>query len=86
MRKETFADRLKYAMDRRQVRQVDLIRAASARGIRLGKSHVSQYVSGKTVPRAEIIRFLAAQLEVEESWLAGGGASGREAVPETGAQ
>lgn len=86
MRKETFSDRLKYAMDRRQVRQVDLIRAASARGIRLGKSHVSQYVSGKTVPRAEIIRFLAAQLEVEESWLAGGGASGREAVPESGAQ
>ena len=57
MLNETFADRLKYAMERRGIKQVDLIRTASERGIKLGKSHVSQYVSGKTVPRAEIIRF-----------------------------
>ena len=71
MLNETFADRLKYAMERRGIKQVDLIRTASERGIKLGKSHVSQYVSGKTVPRAEIIRFLADALDVGEGWLDG---------------
>ena len=66
MLNETFADRLKYAMERGGIKQVDLIRTASERGIKLGKSHVSQYVSGKTVPRAEIIRFLADALDVGE--------------------
>ena len=35
------------------------------------KSQVSQYVSGKTVPRADILRFLAEALEVDADWLAG---------------
>ena len=39
--------------------------------MKLGKSHVSQYVSGKTVPRADILHFLAETLEVEENWLKG---------------
>ncbi|HIT42902.1 MAG TPA: aspartate aminotransferase, partial [Candidatus Caccovicinus merdipullorum] len=53
MGRETFADRLKLAMDRRGLKQVDLCRAAAGKGVKLGKSHVSQYVSGKTVPRAD---------------------------------
>ena len=32
---------------------------------------MSQYVSGKTVPRADVMRFLAYTLQVEEEWLAG---------------
>lgn len=67
----TFADRLKLAMERQGMKQVDLIRAASEQGVKLGKSHVSQYVSGKTVPRADILRFLAQALKVEEAWLGG---------------
>ena len=39
--------------------------------IKLGKSHMSQYVSGKTVPRADIAHFLAAYLRVNEDWLMG---------------
>lgn len=71
MGRETFADRLKLAMDQRGLKQVDLCRAAAGKGVKLGKSHVSQYVSGKTVPRADILHFLAETLEVEENWLKG---------------
>ena len=71
MAKETFADRLKYAMEKTGKKQVDLIRLAEERGVKLGKSQVSQYVSGKTVPRADILRFLADALDVEADWLGG---------------
>ena len=69
--KETFADRLKQAMDRRGLKQVDLIRFASEQDVKLGKSHMSQYVSGKTVPRAELLHFLAETLQVDEECLSG---------------
>lgn len=68
----TFASRLKEAMARRQFKQIDLVRAAESAGVKLGKSHVSQYVSGKTTPREDIMRFLASELGVEESWLRDG--------------
>ena len=71
MAKETFADRLKYVMEKKGKKQVDLIRLAEERGVKLGKSQVSQYVSGKTVPRADILRFLADALDVEADWLGG---------------
>ena len=44
--------------------------AASA-GVKLGKSHVSQYVSGKTVPRTDILIFLAQTLHTDSEWLLG---------------
>ena len=47
MAKETFADRLKYVMEKKGKKQVDLIRLAEEQGVKLGKSQVSQYVSGK---------------------------------------
>ena len=71
MSKELFAQRLKSAMEQQHMKQVDLIRAAEERGLKLGKSHVSQYVSGKTVPREEILRFLAETLQVDAGWLTG---------------
>ena len=37
--------------------------------MKLGKSHVSQYVSGKTVPRSDILHFLADVLQVDPDWL-----------------
>lgn len=54
----TFADRLKSAMEQKHMKQVDLIHTAETAGVKVGKSHISQYVSGKTVPRAEIASFL----------------------------
>ena len=80
--KETFADRLKQSMDRRGFKQVDLIRLAAEQGVKLGKSHMSQYVSGKTVPRTELLRFLAENLQVDEDWLAGRTPEGEAEEPD----
>ena len=49
IQKEVFSERLKAAMKKQNLKQIDLVRAAQVQGIKLGKSHVSQYVSGKTV-------------------------------------
>lgn len=38
MTNETFSDRLKLAMQAKQFKQVDLIRAAQRRGVKLGKA------------------------------------------------
>ena len=69
--KETFADRLKAAMEQRGLKQVDLIREAEQAGVKLGKSHMSQYVSGKTIPRSGMLHFLAKALQVSPAWLEG---------------
>ena len=70
-RNEAFAERLKAAMQQRGVKQRDIIRLAEEAGVKLGKSHMSQYVNGKTMPRPEILHFLAAVLQTEETWLSG---------------
>lgn len=71
MIRESFAKRLNEAMNSKKLKQIDIIRAAQAQGIKLGKSHMSQYVSGKTVPRDHILCFLAEFLEVDVQWLSG---------------
>lgn len=71
IQKEVFSERLKAAMKKQNLKQIDIVRAAQVQGIKLGKSHVSQYVSGKTVPRTDILLFLAKTLQVEEEWLIG---------------
>ena len=86
MTQETFADRLKGAMAEKNLKQSDLVRAASDRGEKLGKSQVSQYVSGKVVPRANVVRLLAALLDVDASWLAAGASKRAAARPETATQ
>ena len=71
MESNLFATHLKEAMNMHNIKQVDIIRAAEAKGIKLGKSHVSQYVSGKTIPRDNILNFLAEYLSVDSQWLLG---------------
>ena len=71
MPKESFADRLRAAMEKQNMKQVDLVRAAASAGVKLGKSHVSQYVRGKTVPRTDILIFLAPTLHTDSEWLLG---------------
>ena len=78
MSKETFSLRLRAAMARKGKKQVDLIRAASEQGVKLGKSHMSQYVSGKTLPRPDIMHFLADVLQVDEQWLQGNDFTGSD--------
>lgn len=71
MESVTFAERLKEAMSNKGMKQVDLLRLAAAQEIKLGKSQVSQYVSGKAVPRENIGTFLADVLDVDMEWLYG---------------
>ncbi len=70
-----FSDQLKKAMSEHDYKQVDVIRLAneigSLQGIHLGKSHMSQYCSGKTIPRADILNILAQVLDVDPLWLSG---------------
>ena len=68
---EVFAASLRYAMDKRGFKQADLIRMAADRGSKLGKSQVSQYVSGKTLPRCAVVKLLADILEIEPFELTG---------------
>ncbi len=67
----TFAERLNRAMNESGLKQVDIIRAAEERGLKIGKSHISQYVSGKTTPRDATLKELAEILHVDADWLAG---------------
>ncbi|MDD5987503.1 MAG: aminotransferase class I/II-fold pyridoxal phosphate-dependent enzyme [Eubacteriales bacterium] len=68
---ETFAARLAQAMAAKNLKQIDVVHAAEKQGVKLGKSHISQYLSGKTEPREGILRFLATLLDVQEDWLQG---------------
>ena len=74
MTQETFSDRLRQAMSDRDVRQSDVIRASEMLGKKLGKSQMSQYVSGKTIPRRDVAELLARILEVDVTWLLAGDA------------
>lgn len=71
MAQNTFAERLKEALVAKNYKQADLIRIAAERGIKLGKSQVSQYASGKTLPRHDVASSLAQILDVQEAWLLG---------------
>lgn len=71
MSKTTFSQRLSSAMKEKNLKQVDIVKAAAQLGVKLGKSHMSQYVSGKTIPRGDIVHFLAETLSVDEQWLTG---------------
>ena len=70
-RTSVFAARLNSAMQTHGFKQIDIVHRAEESGVKLGKSHISQYVSGKTMPRPDIVRFLAATLQVDERWLRG---------------
>lgn len=66
-----FAKRMQEAMNRQNKKQVDLLRLAAAGDVKLGKSQISQYLSGKAVPRDAVGRFLAEALQVDVDWLYG---------------
>ena len=71
MADSVFSNRLKEAMNKKGMKQVDLLKAANKQGVKLGKSQISQYVSGKAIPRENIGSFLANTLNVSEQWLYG---------------
>ncbi|MBP5767338.1 MAG: aminotransferase class I/II-fold pyridoxal phosphate-dependent enzyme [Clostridia bacterium] len=66
-----FADRLNSLLEQNNYKQVDLIRLAEQKGATIGKSRLSQYISGKTVPRRGVIELFADIFGVDPDWLAG---------------
>lgn len=71
MADSVFSERLKALIKEKNIKQIELVHMADEKGIKLGKSHISQYVSGKTVPRKEILTFLAEALDTDSDWLMG---------------
>lgn len=71
MEQSQFSERLRQAMGKAHLKQADLVRMAAERGEKLGKSQLSQYVSGKVTPRREALGTLAGLLGVPAEWLAG---------------
>ncbi|WP_144744250.1 aminotransferase class I/II-fold pyridoxal phosphate-dependent enzyme [Enorma burkinafasonensis] len=71
MADQRFSKRLASALEQAGMKQADLIHAAAEQGKKLGKSQVSQYVSGKTVPRRDVMELLASLLGVSAAWLSG---------------
>ena len=66
-----FATRFREALEQKKMKQIELVRLAEAQGIKLGKSQLSQYLSGKTLPRKDMLQFLASVLEKDAAWLLG---------------
>lgn len=75
MEQQTTAQRLREIMSQRGLRQVDIIHMAEPYcekyKIQLGKSDLSQFVSGKVVPGQWKLSILAMALGVSEAWLMG---------------
>ncbi len=71
----TTADRLKEIMRERHLKQVDIIRMVQPfceqYNLRLTKSDMSQFVSGKVTPGQWKISLLSKALDVNPSWLMG---------------
>ena len=65
MAEQPFAEWLREAMESRGLKQVDLLRIAAEQGVKLGKSQLSQYLSGKTIPRPKMLAFFEATLATE---------------------
>lgn len=59
-------DRLKEALDARQMRAVDLMERAD-----VPKSAISFYLAGKSKPKADRLYKIAQALDVNETWLLG---------------
>lgn len=75
MRKSTTAERLKYILDERNLKQSDVLKLAEPYvkqyGVPLNKNDLSQYVNGKVKPGQFKVSILAMALGVNEAWLMG---------------
>ncbi|MBP3700102.1 MAG: transcriptional regulator [Oscillospiraceae bacterium] len=73
--KKTTADRLKEVMEERRLRQADIVAMCQPYceeyRVKLGKSDLSQYVSGRVVPGQSKLFILARALNVNEAWMMG---------------
>ena len=66
-----FAHRFRVVLEQKHLKQIELIHYAEEHGVKLGKSQLSQYLSGKTLPRRDMLQFLAEALDTDPDWLLG---------------
>lgn len=75
MKKESTATRLNKIMSDRNLRQVDILNKTipycEKYNVKMNKSDISQYCSGKTEPNQEKLFVLGTALDVGEAWLMG---------------
>ena len=73
--KENTSDRLKQLMNERKLKQVDILNLSlpycKKYNIKMNKSDISQYVSGKVEPSHAKLVVLGFALNVTEAWLMG---------------
>ena len=73
--KESTSDRLKQLMKERKLKQVDILNLSlpycKKYNIKMNKSDISQYVSGKVEPSQDKLVVLGMTLNVSEAWLMG---------------
>lgn len=75
MKSATTSQRLKLLIEERNITQADIVRSAQPfckkYGVKLGKTDLTQYVSGKFEPRQDKLTILGLALNVSEAWLMG---------------
>ena len=75
MKEISTSDRLKQLMNERGLKQVDILEACKPYcmkyGVKLNKNDLSQYFSGKVIPKQDKLSILAMALKVNEVWLMG---------------
>lgn len=86
MSDQLFATRLKQAMKTKGLKQVDLLALAKSSGFKLGKSQLSQYVGGKTIPRESMLLALAGMLGTTPEWLLGTDGAAAQTQPQAPAK
>lgn len=75
MEKKTTADRLAELMQADNLRQVDIVERCrplcERYGLKMNRSDISQYLSGRAEPKQNKIYIMAKALNVSEGWLMG---------------
>ena len=75
MKRENTSTRLKQIMQERNLRQVDVLERTiplcRKYDVKMNKSDISQYVSGKVEPNQDKLFVLSLALNVSEGWLMG---------------
>lgn len=73
--KQTTANRLNQIMNERNLKQKDILELCQPYckkfNVKLNKNDLSQYVSGKVIPKQDKLSILAIALNVNEVWLMG---------------
>ena len=75
MKISTTSERLNLLMAEQGLKQVDILKMCQPYceqfGVKLSKSHLSQYVSGRSEPMQDKLFILAKVFNVDEAWLMG---------------